>query len=137
MKDKAIKLKFTDIEFSILADLVFAGDWVINSWRMGGNRIYPYKQMQERFEAIVAMTPQAKKFILAGGDIQEYYEFRVDAYLKQFSESSFFETLAEKLSRTHHPAGSRTASEAFEQNLIDFQKNGLKNLELCNKKKSD
>lgn len=38
-----MKLVLTDIEFSLLADLVYAGNLVINSWRANFDEIKPYR----------------------------------------------------------------------------------------------
>lgn len=135
MKKNTVKLKFTDIEFSMLADLVYVGEWVVNGSRTPDKIVFPYKQMQERISNILAVEETVKKHVEAGGDIEELFERRMAMYMKEFSEKNLYDTLAAKLSLFHHPSDSLAASLADEKYSAELSKNGLKNIVIhCEKK---
>ena len=84
-----MKLELTDQEFRYLLDLVYIGNWVLNSTR-GDDRIEEYDQVEGKvFSHCVPQGSLIPSRAFADGGIHEAIE--------QYEDTIFYELLAEEL----------------------------------------
>ena len=77
-----MQIDLTPKEFRLLLDMVYIGNWVLNSTR-GENRFQPYDDLESK---IFALSPK-----LSQGGIHDAIAF--------YEDNVFYEILAEELSR--------------------------------------
>lgn len=126
-----MKIQLTEIELSLLADLCYAGNWVINSQRLPDEVVYPYKHMYEKIAALFFESGIGKKENGKNeytGDEQMYR--RVSDFLAAFNDKSMLETLAYKLAELQNPSDSYAQSIDYERYLKELQTNGLTNVNI-------
>lgn len=126
-----MKLQLTEIELSLLADLCYAGNWVINSQRLPDEIIYPYKYMYEKIAALFSESGIGKKENIKNNHTEDELMYcRISDFLTTFNEKSSLETLAYKLAQLQNPADSYKQSSAYERYLNELQTNGLINVKI-------
>lgn len=127
-----MKLQLTEIELSLLADLCYAGNWVINSQRLPDEMVYPYKHMYEKIAAIFSESGIGKKENGNNGHTEDELMYqRVSEFLTAFNDRAMLETLAYKLAELKNPANSYEQSSAYERYLKELQENGLINVTIA------
>ena len=91
-----MKIELTPKEFRLLLDLVYIGNWVLNSTR-GENRFQDYDDLESK---IFALNP--KLSMLWNGTVvpsQAYTEGGIHEAIACYEDNVFYEILAEELSR--------------------------------------
>ncbi|MBQ3504125.1 MAG: hypothetical protein IJA75_05430 [Oscillospiraceae bacterium] len=91
-----MKIELTPKEFRLLLDLVYIGNWVLNSTR-GENRFQDYDDLESK---IFALSP--KLSMLWNGTVvpsQAYTEGGIHEAIACYEDNVFYEILAEELSR--------------------------------------
>ena len=89
-------IDFTPKEFRLLLDLVYIGNWVLNSTR-GENRFQEYDDLESK---IFALSPKLSQ--LWNGTIvpsRAYAEGGIHEAIALYEDNVFYEILAEELSR--------------------------------------
>jgi len=91
-----MKIELTPKEFRLLLDLVYIGNWVLNSTR-GENRFQAYDDLESK---IFALSP--KLSMLWNGTVvpsRAYTEGGIHEAIACYEDNVFYEILAEELSR--------------------------------------
>lgn len=132
-----IKIELAEKEFRRLLDLVYVGDWVLNSIR-GEDRLKDYDVLQEKLfglcSQVVGMQSLSEK---AGGHTvpsQAYKEGGIHDAIAEYEDTVFFDILVEELAtRDMEVEGMDFSNEVElfshkEKYYQEFEKNGLDNL---------
>ena len=96
-----MKIELTDKQFRYLLDLVYIGNWVLNSTR-GEDRIRQYDEVESRVFAHCLDHGMAKLVELYDGEIipsRAFAEGGIHEAIMEYENSMFFEILAEDLAR--------------------------------------
>lgn len=130
-----MELKLTKKQFRYLLDLVYAGNWVINSIR-GDDRIAEYDDVESRvfaaclqagMEALVEFSPEAvpsRKYVQGG----------IHEAIMDYEDMVFYGILAEELARRDlhdhdiDGADSELLVRKIEEYMTEFSANGLENI---------
>lgn len=120
-----MKLQLTDIELSILSDLVYAGNYVINSLRQPDEVIYPYQEMAERI-SLLQQSASAGKRSPKNKDFEDVQYMRIADSLEAFSEQKAFDFLAKHLADLTVGEDAKDWSDVYELNLDRLKKEGLR-----------
>lgn len=98
-----MKLTLTKEQFEILSDLVFLGNWVVNSHRLPDDTIKKYEtlstQIQKLHERL--LPPDEKDLYI---DIYDYYMKHLKTYIDDYDNEGCFPVLAQKLAEANYPA---------------------------------
>ncbi len=128
-----MNVEFTGKEFRRLLDLVYIGNWILNSAR-GDDRFEDYDDLQEK---LFSLCPQNGLSALAGywqGHIypsKAYEDGGIHEAIADYEDAVFFSILAEELARrdlgleNSDPEDFTELSERMEDYLDEFDKNGL------------
>lgn len=97
-----MKLEFTKEEINLLGDLVFLGNWIINSHRLTDVQIKEYETISAKIENLHnnLLSSEEKDLYI---DMSDYYMNRLSDYIKDYDEEGYLFTLAEKLSEVNYP----------------------------------
>ena len=129
-------IELTDKEFRRLLDLVYVGDWILNSAR-GEDRFEDYDLLQEK---LFAMCPQAGMHSLIErwqGHVfpsRAYEEGGIHEAIADYEDAVFFDILAEELARRDMELANeseedyRELERRMEEYLDEFDENGLDDL---------
>ena len=91
-----MKIELTPREFRLLLDLVYIGNWVLNSTR-GENRFQDYDDLESK---IFALSPKLSQ--IWNGTVvpsKAYAEGGIHDAIAFYEDNVFYEILAEELSR--------------------------------------
>lgn len=89
-------IHLTSKEFRRLLDLVYIGNWVLNSTR-GEDRFQDYDQLESKiFSLCPALSQQWNGTVIPS---QEYAEGGIHEAISYYEDNIFYEILAEELSR--------------------------------------
>ena len=128
----------TEMEFRRLLDLVYIGNWVLNSTR-GADRIVEYDEVESR---LFSMCPSSGMETLAGyvgGVARPSVAFEnggIHEAIADYEDSIFFEILAEELARRDmdfEPIGPENLNELtnrIDEYIEEFEQNGIDNISL-------
>ncbi len=128
-----MNIELSEKEFRRLLDLVYIGNWILNSAR-GDDRFEDYDQLQEKF---FAMAPKAGMSSLTQrwyGHVfpsQAYEDGGIHEAIADYEDAVFFNILAEELARRdlgledHDPEDFTELSARMEEYMTEFEKNGL------------
>lgn len=97
-----MKLNFTVEEIELLGDLVFLGNWIINSHRLHDVQIEKYEKISDIVEKIhnQLLSSDDKNIYI---DMSDFYMKRLKNYIEDYDEEGCFFTLAEKLAEANYP----------------------------------
>ncbi len=133
-----IRIDFSDKEFRRLLDLVYIGNWVLNSIR-GNDRFTDYDVVESKVFAHCANTKMRSLFELVEGEVlpsTAYEEGGIHEAIMEYEDTVFFEILAEELSRRDMDAAQIRQDDQEElitrmnEYMLEFEQNGVENLEL-------
>lgn len=130
-----MNIELTDKEFRRLLDLVYVGNWILNSTR-GSDRFDDYDKVQEK---LFSLCPKSMRSLI---DIWEGRVFPSKAYeeggihdaIADYEDAVFFDILAEELSRRDMSDEGisqddvRDLSRRMNAYMSEFEKNGIENL---------
>lgn len=120
-----MKLELTDIEFCLLTDLVYAGDWVINGCRLPDGYIQPYREMAE----MIAKRYQEKK-LPAYTEIDAVLQDRLSIFFEYYAKHIMYSKLAELLASKNYGNDSCKTAMAFQVYFTELSANDLKNVKM-------
>ena len=136
-----IRIDFTDKEFRRLLDMVYIGNWVLNSAR-GDDRFTDYDDVESKVFAHCANTKMRSLFEVVEGEVlpsAAYEEGGIHEAIMEYEDTVFFEILAEELARRDMGYANVTEENQEEFNtrmddyMDEFEQSGVDNLELNNK----
>ena len=128
-----MKIELTPREFRLLLDLVYIGNWVLNSTR-GENRFQDYDDLESN---IFALSPKLSQ--LWNGTVvpsKAYAEGGIHDAIAFYEDNVFYEILAEELSRRDMEYPEITADNydeiigRMENYMQEFQASGVDRLVL-------
>ena len=125
-----MELKLTQKQFRRLLDLVYIGNWVLNSTR-GDDRIREYDEVESRVFAHCLDHGMAKLVELYEGELipsRAFAEGGIHEAIMAYEDVTFFEILAEELALRDLGEPTRENSEAIldrmERYMGEFEENG-------------
>ena len=128
-------IELTDLEYRRLLDMVYVGNWVLNSAR-GMDRISDYDYMESRLFSYAPKCGMKSLVQNKYGIIQPseaYKEGGIHEAICDYEDAVFFEILAEELARRDlgvygEPEDMEALTSRMEDYLREFEANGLENV---------
>ena len=135
-----MNIELTNKEFRLLLDMVYIGNWVLNSAR-GNDRIVEYDQLQEKIFAHCACVPQNMSSLIQlwRGNIypsREYEDGGIHEAIADYEDAVFYNILAEELARRDlgledsDPEDFSELTARMDEYLAEFEKNGLNTINI-------
>ena len=133
-----MKLELTEKEFRLLLDMVYVGNWVLNSTR-GDERFAPYDELESKVFAhcFKSKMPELMEIHKNGiSPSKSYIEGGVHEAIMEYEDTIFFEILAEELARrdmNHAPISPENFVELtgrMDEYIAEFEQNGMDNINL-------
>ncbi|MDR0905845.1 MAG: hypothetical protein LBN00_06695 [Oscillospiraceae bacterium] len=133
-----MKIELTDKQFRRLLDMVYIGNWVLNSTR-GDDRIADYDDVES---ALFAQAPAAGMGVVTafeGGVAVPSEKFEnggIYEAIADYEDTVFFEILAEELARRDmafepiSPENMRELSNRIDEYIEEFEQNGMDHIVL-------
>lgn len=125
-----MELKLTQKQFRRLLDLVYIGNWVLNSTR-GDDRIQEYDEVESRVFAHCLDHNMAKLVELYNGELipsRAFAEGGIHEAIMAYEDVTFFEILAEELALKDLGEPTREnyndILERMEEYMGEFEENG-------------
>jgi hypothetical protein len=142
MRREAMTIELNKTEFRRLLDLVYIGNWVLNSERDEFERLKDYDRLEVKlfeyckkfgmnrlFETHAGFTVPSKEFVDGG----------IHEAIMCYEDTAFFEILAEELARRDmgFPAISDANADEFasrmDSYIDEFEENGIENIRVNDK----
>ena len=128
-------IELTDLEYRRLLDMVYVGNWVLNSAR-GMDRITDYDYMESKLFSYAPKCGMKSLVQNKYGIIQPseaYKEGGIHEAICDYEDAVFFEILAEELARRDlgvygEPEDLEAVTSRMEDYLREFEANGLENV---------
>ena len=125
-------IDLTDKEFRRLLDLVYIGNWILNSTRPG-DRFEDYDIVQEKLFSLCASNGMQKLIERRQGHIfpsKAYEDGGIHEAIADYEDAVFYDILAEELScRDLDESAELSALTArIDEYLDEFEANGVANL---------
>ena len=133
-----MNIDLTEKEFRRLLDLVYIGNWILNSTR-GEDRFEDYDLLQEKLFALCPTHGMRSLVQLWQGHVfpsRAYEEGGIHEAIADYEDAVFFNILAEELARRDlgledtDPEDFTELSERMEEYLTEFDKNGLGTIQI-------
>lgn len=127
-----MNIELTDREYRRLLDMVYIGNWILNSTR-GDDRFEDYDLLQEK---LFSHCPQSMRSLVQTwhGHIfpsRAYEDGGIHEAIADYEDAVFFSILAEELARrdlgleSSDPEDFTELSRRMEEYLAEFERNGL------------
>ena len=133
-----INIEFTEKEFRRLLDMVYIGNWILNSTR-GDDRFADYDQVESKVFAQCAKAKMFSLFEISDGEIfpsTAVEEGGIHEAIMDYEDTVFFEILAEELAMKDMnfgaigPENLEELTEKIDEYIAEFQQNGTENITL-------
>ncbi len=133
-----MNIELTDKEFRRLLDLVYIGNWILNSTR-GDDRFEDYDLLQEKFFAMCAkngMRPLVETYLGHYFPSKAYEEGGIHEAIADYEDAVFFDILAEELARRDMIEENlsqddlRELTARMDDYMDEFERNGIDNLSI-------
>ena len=121
-----MNIELTDKEFRRLLDLVYIGNWILNSTREK-DRFEDYDILQEKLFALCARNGMSALISRWQGHIfpsQAYENGGIHEAIADYEDAVFFDILAEELA----PADLTELNARMDEYMDEFEKSGVENL---------
>ena len=128
-----MNIELTDKEFRRLLDMVYIGNWILNSAR-GNDRFEDYDELQEKLFALCPENGMRSLVQSWQGHIfpsRAYEDGGIHEAIADYEDAVFYNILAEELARRDlgledsDPENFDELTERMESYLDEFEKNGL------------
>jgi hypothetical protein len=133
-----MNIELTDKELRRLLDMVYIGNWILNSTR-GTDRIEDYDQVESIILANCAKAGMNALFEIKEGRVIPSAAFEnggIHEAIADYEDTVFFEILAEELARRDmdfEPIGPENFTELtsrIDEYIEEFEQNGMDNISL-------
>lgn len=133
-----MQIEFTTKEFRRLLDLVYIGNWILNSTR-GNERFADYDNLESKLFALCNSNGMQSLTQFWNGTYipsQAYEEGGIQEVIALYEDNTFYEILAEELSRRDMdypditPDNYQEISDRMQQYMLEFEANGVTRLTL-------
>ncbi len=128
-------ISLTHREFRLLLDLVYSGNWVINSVR-GNERFEEYDSLQSKLFSYCRLCGLDE--LVDGGDrampSDKYVDGGIHEVILDYEDMVFYGILAEELARRDlkdrdvDGADSELLAKKIDEYMLEFSKNGIDNV---------
>ncbi len=131
-------IELTDKEFRRLLDMVYIGNWILNSTR-GDDRFEDYDLLQEKLFALCSSNGMRSLIQNWRGHIfpsKAYEDGGIHEAIADYEDAVFYNILAEELARRDlgleatDPEDFTELSARMEEYLAEFDRNGLNAIEV-------
>jgi len=131
-----INFELSEKEFRRLLDLVYIGNWILNSTR-GEDRFEDYDLLQEKFFALAGkndMKALVESYMGHYFPSKAYEEGGIHEAIADYEDAIFFDILAEELARRDMMEENLNQEDLTElasrmnDYLAEFEKNGIDHL---------
>ena len=131
-----MNIELTEKEFRRLLDLIYIGNWILNSTR-GEDRFSDYDDLQEKFFALSAkygMRALVTSYMGHYFPSQAYEEGGIHEAIADYEDAVFFDILAEELARRDMVEENLNQDDMNELTnrmndyMDEFEKNGIDNI---------
>ncbi len=128
-----MNIELTEKEYRRLLDLVYIGNWILNSTR-GDDRIEEYDRVEERLFSLAPEHGMKALMQVWEGHVypsQAFADGGIHEAIADYEDAVFFDILAEELARrdlgleASDPEDFTELSERMEDYLDEFDRNGL------------
>ena len=128
-----MNIELSEKEFRRLLDMVYIGNWILNSTR-GDDRFEDYDLMQEKLFAMCPSNGMRSLVQLWHGHIfpsKAYEDGGIHEAIADYDDAVFYNILAEELARRDlglsdsDPEDFNELTERMEDYLDEFERNGL------------
>ena len=128
-----MNIELSDKEFRRLLDLIYIGDWILNSTR-GDDRFEDYDLLQEKFFALAGkngMKALVESYMGHYFPSKAYEEGGIHEAIADYEDAVFFDILAEELARRdlgledHEPEDYTELTARMDEYLDEFDRSGL------------
>ncbi len=129
-------MDFTDKEFRRLLDMVYIGNWILNSTR-GNDRFTDYDEVERKMFAQCAKSGLFSLVEIKDGQVypsQAYEEGGIHEAIMDYEDAVFFEILAEELARKDmesehiNPDDLNELNVRIDDYISEFEEHGIDNL---------
>ena len=129
-------IELTDTEFRRLLDLVYVGNWVMNSMR-GENRIQAYDDVESKCFSYCLKTGMYSLFEMVDGEVVPsagFEEGGIQEAIMDYEDGIFFDILAEELARRdmalapEENGNNSELTRRMQEYMEEFELNGLDNV---------
>ena len=133
-----MNIELTDKEFRRLLDMVYIGNWILNSTR-GDDRFEDYDLIQEKLFALCPANGMRSLVQIWRGHIfpsQAYEDGGIHEAIADYEDAVFYNILAEELARRDlgledcDPDDFTELPARMEEYLAEFDKNGLNTINI-------
>ena len=133
-----MNIELTDKEFRRLLDLIYIGNWVLNSAR-GEDRFEDYDLLQEKFFAMAGkngLRALVETYMGHYFPSKAYEEGGIHEAIADYEDAVFFDILAEELARRDMLEENLNENELTELSarmgdyLDEFERSGIDNLRI-------
>lgn len=131
-----MKIELTEKQYRRLLDLVYIGNWILNSIR-GDDRIADYDEVESRIFAYCVTHGMSSLVEQYNGDLipsRAFAEGGIHEAIADYENTVFFEVLAEELARrdmNYEPINSDNYNELssrIDEYITEFERNGTDNI---------
>ena len=128
-----MNIELSEKEFRRLLDMVYIGNWILNSGR-GSDRFVDYDKLQEKLFALcptVGMRTLVQYFQGHVFPSRAYADGGIHEAIADYEDAVFFDILAEELARRDlgyedsEPEDYTELQNRMDEYLAEFDKNGL------------
>ena len=133
-----MNIELSDKEFRRLLDMVYIGNWILNSIR-GDDRIKDYDDLESKIFAHCLKNGMFSLIELVNGEILpsgEFSEGGIHEAIMDYEDTVFYEILAEELARRDMISENLSQDDIgelasrMEAYISEFERNGLDNIVL-------
>ena len=133
-----MNIELTDKEFRRLLDLVYIGNWILNSTREK-DRFEDYDILQEKLFALCAKNGMNALISRWQGHIfpsPAYENGGIHEAIADYEDAVFFDILAEELARrdlgleNSDPEDATELTNRMDEYMAEFEKNGLNTINI-------
>ena len=133
-----MNIELTEKEFRRLLDMVYIGNWILNSTREN-DRIEDYDQVESKIFAQCAKAGMHSLYEIQDGEVYPSAAFEdggIHEAIIDYEDTVFFEILAEELARrdmNFEPINSENFDELtdrIDEYIEEFEQNGVENISL-------
>lgn len=133
-----MNIELTNLEYRRLLDMVYIGNWILNSIR-GNDRFYDYDVVESKIFSYCHENKMNSLVTRIGGvDIpsDKYVEGGIHEAIADYETSIFFSILAEEMAlRDMHyppigPDNYEELNRRMDEYIDEFEENGIENISL-------
>ena len=132
----AMQIELSDREFRRLLDLVYVGNWIMNSAR-GDDRILEYDELESKIFSYCMKNKMVSLFEVVDGEVvpsTRFAEGGIHEAIMDYEDTVFYEILAEELARRDmdfapiNQENMEELNERIDEYIEEFEENGVNNL---------